>query len=132
MNIPEKPYHQNIKTVFLVDIELSIKYGYCYNCHWKREQVEEIELRDNLKDFYVSLSKAIKDIDSQKVPSQQDVAKDLDQRLERWGTHDVLGQPAGPLCTYYRRHHKFSLTVLDDAGGKYPMNKTLGIRVKYL
>jgi hypothetical protein len=60
-----------------------IKCGYCYSCHWKREQVEEIELRDNLKDFYVSLPKAIKDNDSQKVPSQQDGAKDLDQRLER-------------------------------------------------
>jgi hypothetical protein len=35
-----------------------IKCGYCYSCHWKREQVEEIELRDNLKDIYVSLSKA--------------------------------------------------------------------------
>ena len=54
-----------------------------------REQVEEIELRDNLKDFYVSLPKAIKDNDSQKVQSQQDGAKDLDQRLERWGTYDV-------------------------------------------
>jgi hypothetical protein len=38
-----------------------IKCGYCYSCHWKREQVEEIELRDNFKDFYVSLPKAIND-----------------------------------------------------------------------
>jgi hypothetical protein len=35
-----------------------IKCGYCYSCHWKIEQLEEIELRDNLKDFYVSMSKA--------------------------------------------------------------------------
>jgi hypothetical protein len=35
-----------------------IKCGYCYSCHWKREQCEETELRDNnLKDFYVSMSK---------------------------------------------------------------------------
>jgi hypothetical protein len=58
-----------------------IKCG--YSCHWKREQVEEIEVRDNLKDFHVSLPKAIKDNNNQKVPSQQDGAKDLDQRLER-------------------------------------------------
>lgn len=51
---------------------MCIKCGYCYSCHWKKEQVEEIELRDKLKDFYVSLPKAIKDDDSQKVPSQQD------------------------------------------------------------
>jgi hypothetical protein len=35
-----------------------VKCGYCYSCHWKREQEEEIKLRDNLKDFYASLSKA--------------------------------------------------------------------------
>src|SRR5919198_3841207 len=34
-----------------------IKCGYCYSCHWKREQLEETELRDNLKDFYASMSK---------------------------------------------------------------------------
>jgi hypothetical protein len=106
-----------------------IKCGYCYSCHWKREQVEEIELRDNLKDFYVSLPKAIKDDDSQKVPSQQDKAKDLDQRLERWGTLDVLGQPAEPICTYYRCHHKFSLHGSRRCRCKHPMNKTLGIQV---
>ncbi|MGI8834226.1 MAG: hypothetical protein ACR2IS_16525 [Nitrososphaeraceae archaeon] len=35
-----------------------VKCGYCYSCHWKKEQVEEIELRNNLKDFYLSLPKA--------------------------------------------------------------------------
>jgi hypothetical protein len=103
-----------------------IKCSYCYSCHWKREQVEEIELRDNLKDFYVSLSK---DDDSQKVPSQQDRATDLDQRLERWGTLDVLGLPAEPICTYYRCHHKFSLHGSTRCRCKHPMNKTLGIQV---
>ena len=106
-----------------------MKCGYCYSCHWKREQVEEIELRDNLKDFYVSLPKTIKDDNSKKVPSQQDGAKDLDQRLERWGTLDVLGQPAEPICTYYRCHHKFSLHGSRICRCKHPMNKTLGIRV---
>src|SRR5919198_5396041 len=44
-----------------------IKCGYCYSCHWKREQLEETELRDNLKDFYVSMSKtADKDNDQAK------------------------------------------------------------------
>ena len=34
-----------------------IKCGYCYSCHWKKEQMEEIELRDNLKDFYYRYQK---------------------------------------------------------------------------
>jgi hypothetical protein len=75
--------------------------------HWKREQVEKIELRDNLKDFYVSLSKPSDDEDKQKQKLEQYEAKD--NELEKWGTLNVLGQPAEPICTYYRCHHKFSL-----------------------
>src|SRR5688572_30851805 len=68
-----------------------IKCGYCYSCHWKREQVEAIELRDNLKDFYASVSKASnKDNEKQKI--QQVATKDLDPRSEGWGTLNVLGQ----------------------------------------
>jgi hypothetical protein len=41
-----------------------------------REQVEETELRDNLKDFYLSLSKGSNDDDKQKPKIQQDEVKD--------------------------------------------------------
>ena len=108
-----------------------IKCGYCYSCHWKREQVEKIELRDSLKDFYVSLSKA-SDKDNEKQKVQQDATKDLGKRSEGWGTLDVLGQKAEPICTYYRCHHKFSLHGSRRCRCKHPMNKTLGIQVRYL
>ena len=87
-----------------------IKCGYCYSCHWKKEQMEEIESRDNLKDFLLSLSKD-RDENSQKLKSQkQDENKSTRRReSEKWGILDVLGQPAEPICTYYRCHHKFSL-----------------------
>ena len=45
---------------------MCIKCIYCYSCHWKIEQVEKIELRGNLKDFYASLSKSSNDEDKQK------------------------------------------------------------------
>jgi hypothetical protein len=106
-----------------------IKCGYCYSCHWKREQVEKVELRDNLKDFYVSLSKT-SDKDNEKQKVQQDATKDLGKRSEGWGTLDVLGQPAEPICTYYRCHHKFSLHGSRRCRCKYPTNKTLGIFVR--
>jgi hypothetical protein len=108
-----------------------IKCGYCYSCHWKREQVEAIELRDNLKDFYASVSKASnKDNEKQKI--QPVATKDLDQWSEGWGTLNVLGQPAEPICTYYRCHHKFSLHGSRRCRCKHPTNKTLGIQVRYL
>ena len=108
-----------------------VKCGYCYSCHWKREQVEKVELRDNLKDFYVSLSKA-NDKDNEKQKVQQDATKDLGKRSQGWGTLDVLGQPAEPICTYYRCHHKFSLHGSRKCRCKHPTNKALGIEVRYL
>ena len=108
-----------------------IKCGYCYSCHWKREQVEKVELKDNLKDFYVSLSKT-SDKDNEKQKVQQDATKDIGKRSEGWGTLDVLGQPAEPICTYYRCHHKFSLHGSRRCRCKHSMNKTLGIQVRYL
>ena len=108
-----------------------VKCGYCYSCHWKREQVEEFELRDNLKDFYASQPTASKN-DSQKSELQQAGITSRDQRTERWGALNVLGQPAEPICTYYRCHHKFSLHGSRRCRCKHPTNKTLGIQVRYL
>ena len=111
-----------------------IKCGYCYSCHWKKEQAEEIELRDNLKDFYASMSKASNDDDNQnqKLQLQQQGGEDLKKGLEKWGTVDVLGQPAEPICTYYRCNHKFSIHGSRSCRCKHPTNKTLGVKVRYL
>ena len=109
-----------------------IKCGYCYSCHWKKEQVEEIELRDNLKDFLLSLSKD-RNEDSQKLKSQKQEENESTARIEaeKWGTLDALGQPTEPICTYYRCHHKFSLHGSRSCRCKHPTNKTLGIFVRY-
>ena len=53
------------------------------------------------------------------------------QGFEKWGALDVLGQPAEPICTYFRCHHKFSLHGTRNCRCKHPMNKTLGISVRY-
>ena len=96
----------------------------------RESKFEEIELRDNLKDFYVSLSKASNDDDSQKQKLEQYEVKDPE--LGKWGTLNVLGQPAEPICTYYRCHHKFSLHGSRRCRCKHPTNRTLGIQVRYL
>src|ERR671925_2213398 len=69
-----------------------IKCGYCYSCHWKKEQIEEIELRDHLKDFYTSLSKScspIHDNNDQKPKSQQP-RKEREQAQGKWVTINAL------------------------------------------
>jgi hypothetical protein len=103
-----------------------VKCGYCYSCHWKREQVEQVELRDKLKDFYLSSSK-----DKQKLTLQTD-DKVTNQEFGKWGTLNVLGQPAEPICNYYGCHHKFSLHGSRSCRCKHPTNKALGIQVRYL
>ena len=67
-----------------------------------------------------------------KVKKQDGAAEDDQvQGLEKWATLDVLGQPAEPICTYYRYHHKFSLHGTRSCRCKHPMNKTLGILLRY-
>jgi hypothetical protein len=96
------------------------------------------ELRNNLKDFYLSLSKDRneEEEDSQKLKSQKQEQGENNERrsttereAEKWGTQDALGQPAEPICTYYRCHHKFSLHGSRRCRCKHPTNKTLGIFV---
>ena len=50
---------------------------------------------------------------------------------EKWGTLNALGQPAEPICTYYRCNHKFSLHGTRCCRCKHPNNKTLGVAVGY-
>jgi hypothetical protein len=107
-----------------------IKCGYCYSCHWKREQIEESELRDHFKDFYVSLSKGNDDEKIKPQLERDDEVKDED--TGKWRTLDVLGQPAEPICNYYGCHHKFSLHGSRKCRCKHPTNKALGIQVRYL
>jgi hypothetical protein len=94
-----------------------------------REQTEEIELRDKFKSLNIKLSKAAYN-DEQEPNLEQDGVKD--QGLEKWRSLNVLGQPAEPICAYYRCHHKFSLHGSRSCRCKHPTNKTLGIEVRYL
>jgi hypothetical protein len=109
-----------------------IKCGYCYSCHWKKEQIEEVELRDHLKDFCTSLSKEHDDNNDQKLRPPH-AGKKRDEGHGKWGTLNVFGQEAEPVCTYYRCNHKFSVHGLSKYGCKckHPTNKTLGIFVRY-
>ena len=110
-----------------------IKCGYCYSCHWKKEQDEEIELRNNLKDFHASLPKT----NVESPPSNNDLewtqqGKSGEKKIDIWGTLDVLGLQSEPICTYYRCNHKFSLHGSSRCRCKHPNNKALGVFVRYL
>ena len=44
---------------------------------------------------------------------------------------NVLGQQDEPICTYYRCHHKLSVHGTRSCRCKHPMNKILGILMRY-
>jgi hypothetical protein len=70
-----------------------IKCGYCYSCHWKREQLE-IEQRDDLKDFYVSMSKANKDNNQEKLKQkhrQYYTAEKDNQQIQSYWLYGTQG-----------------------------------------
>ena len=97
-----------------------VKCAYCYSSHWKREQIEETKLRDKLKDLIII---AIKRQAKKTRVQKEDKVKD--QEFGKWGTLDVLGQPAEPICNYYAWHHKFSLHGSRRCKCKHPTNKVL-------
>jgi hypothetical protein len=116
-----------------------IKCGFCYSCHWKKEEVERRELRNKLDNFYLSSSKPR---DESTITTEED--DELQQQKKEEGQEEteqsqemivnVFGQKSEPICTYYRCHHKFSLHGLGRSCKckcKQPMNKTLGVFKRY-
>ena len=84
----------NIRTQFTC-----VKCGYCYSCHWKKEELERAESeRDN--------SPIV-----QKYP--QSTAITIEQSSPSAGEKqmmsiDVYGQQIEPICNYRTCNHKFS------------------------
>jgi hypothetical protein len=121
-----------------------IKCGFCYSCHWKKEEVERRELRNKLDSIYSSASS--KPRDESTITEEEDDDELQQQKKEEEGEEqeteqsqemivNVYGQKSEPICTYHRCHHKFSLHGLGRSHSckcKHPMNKTLGVFKRYL
>ncbi|MGC2561578.1 MAG: hypothetical protein WA326_01080 [Nitrososphaeraceae archaeon] len=72
---------------------------------------------------------------SWRVDRYQSIDRKEEQEIEQ--SHqiivDVHGRISEPICTYYRCRHKFSLHGPNSHSCKckHPMNKTLGVFMKY-
>jgi hypothetical protein len=120
-----------------------IKCGFCYSCHWKKEEVERREFRNKLDSIYSSLSllSSSKPRDESTTTAEEEDDESQQQKKEEEGEEqskemivNVFGQKSEPICTYYRCHHKFSLHGLGRSYKckcKHPMNKTLGVFKRY-
>jgi hypothetical protein len=104
-----------------------IKCGNCYSCHREEEEGERTGVKnDHANDF--SSPRRIDQYHSLDREGQQEIEQSNQIIV------DVHGRISEPICTYYRCRHKFSLhgPSSHSCKCKHPMNKTLGVSMKYL
>lgn len=117
-----------------------IKCGFCYSCHWKKEELEKKEKEDEIQfkplitevkySYSSTPSSSIKTMIMMTTQSGESVLLKQQQQSEPTKVIDVFGQKSEPICDYYRCHHKFSLHGLNSHNTchcKHPENSTIGV-----
>ena len=106
-----------------------IRCGYCYSCHWKKEEEERNHLQNKIAEIFSSpVYYAIKKVPKEEVLEQQPLQESRQQLL----IIDVQGRTSEPICTYHGCDHKFSVHGAGQCKCKHPSNKALGAFNKYL
>lgn len=104
-----------------------IKCGHCYSCHRKEEEVERTGMKNEHANGFPS---------PRRIDQYHSLDREWQQEIEQSNQIivDVHGIISEPICTYYRCRHKFSLhgPSSHSCKCKHPMNKTLGVSMKYL
>lgn len=103
-----------------------IKCYFCYICHKKQKTVNKHLIKHKFKEISSSL------LSSSTTSRNESMHKQI-QQLQPKLLIDVFGQKTEPICSYYICRHKFSLHGLSKHGCrcKHPMNKTLGVVIRY-
>jgi hypothetical protein len=113
-----------------------IKCGFCYSCHWKREELEKKKIQfkpliSEVKSSYSSTTSSSTKTMMMTTLSGESVLlqQKQQQQSEQAKVIDVFGQKSEPICNYYRCHHKFSLHGLNShtCHCKHPENSTIGV-----
>jgi hypothetical protein len=102
-----------------------IRCGFCYSCHWKKEELEKQIHFKSLIANSTLFKKYPQSIPAAIVPIKQQVQQS-EQQLK---VIDVYGQEIEPICNYHTCHHKFSLHSHSTRVCKcnHPQNYAMGI-----
>jgi hypothetical protein len=99
--------------------------GYCWSCHFQKEQSE----RDWLEKLF-----NIRDVSSISYQLRSETLRDTDRlgyrnRNEEVRVVDVFGEDSEPICNYLRCHHKFSIHGEEShiCRCKHPQNRVIGV-----
>ena len=108
-----------------------IKCGFCWSCHWKKEQAEKIESYTNGFLNNSSVPPFLKKYSQSSVEEKRELLYPLIYH-PRTTVIDVFGEEAEPICNYLRCHHKFSVHGLGRriCQCKHAQNITVGLSKK--
>jgi len=108
-----------------------IKCGFCWSCHWKKEQAEKIESYSTEFLNSSSVPPFLKKYSQSSVEEKRELLHPLIYH-PRTTVIDVFGEEAEPICNYLRCHHKFSVHGLGKriCQCKHAQNIIIGVSKK--
>jgi hypothetical protein len=98
---------------------------YCYSCHWKREELDRVQLE---------IAKSVnlrKDSHAATIIIEQPPSRPHQRPQQQTKVIDVYGRETEPICSYRKCHHKFSVHGHDNHNCKcrHAMNYATGISI---
>ena len=106
------------------------KCGYCYSCHWKKEELDRVQLETSTTANSSILRKhsqaAITTIIEQSSPTP------YKHRQQQEKAIDVYGLETESICGYRRCHHKFSEHRNHNCKCHHAVNYATGVSISRL
>ena len=104
-----------------------IKCGYCYSCHWKKEELDRVRLETAVTaNSAISENATTSTIVEQLPPPTPYLLQQQEKAI------DVYGQETEPICSYRRCHHKFSEHLNHNCKCHHAVNYATGVSISRL
>jgi len=100
-----------------------IKCGYCYSCHWKKEELDRVRLETS-----TTTNSAISQVATTTIVEQSPPPTPY-QPQQQEKVIDVYGQEREPMCSYRRCHHKFSEHRNHNCKCHHAVNYATGVSI---
>jgi hypothetical protein len=107
-----------------------VKCGYCYSCHWKKEELDRVRLETSTTANSAISQVATTTTTIVEQPTAPTAYKQQPQQQEK--AIDVYGQETEPICSYRRCHHKFSEHRNRNCKCHHAVNYATGVSISRL
>jgi hypothetical protein len=105
-----------------------VKCGYCYSCHWKKEELDRVRLETS-----TTTNSAISHVATTAIVEQSPPPTAYKQQpRQQEKAIDVYGQETEPICSYRRCHHKFSEHLNHNCKCHHAVNYATGVSISRL